>query len=75
MPIFGYIEVLCILWFSFEYLLRVSVAPNRIHFICGLMNIVDLIAILPFYLEIMLAFCGIDIESLSDIKGKNIFLF
>lgn len=33
------------------------------------MNIVDLTAIIPFYLEIGLSLCGVDVESLSDIKG------
>lgn len=69
MPIFTYIETVCIVWFSFEYLLRLSVTPNRVHFLCSPMNAVDLIAILPFYLEITLAFCGVDVASLSDIKG------
>ncbi|VDM24822.1 unnamed protein product [Toxocara canis] len=69
MPVFGYIETVCILWFTLEYLLRFSVAPNRLQFVCGIMNIVDLIAIIPFYLEISLAICGIDFASLSDIKG------
>ncbi|GMT35105.1 hypothetical protein PFISCL1PPCAC_26402, partial [Pristionchus fissidentatus] len=52
-----------------RYILRICVAPSRIHFLCGIMNIVDLIAIVPFYLEMGLALIGIDIASLSDIKG------
>ncbi|VDK47193.1 unnamed protein product [Anisakis simplex] len=69
LPIFGHVETVCIIWFTFEYLLRISVAPNRLQFVCGIMNIVDLMAIVPFYLEISLAICGIDFASLSDIKG------
>ncbi|KAF8353810.1 kvs-1 [Pristionchus pacificus] len=68
-PVFGHIETICILWFTFEYILRIAVAPSRIHFLCGIMNIVDLIAIVPFFLEQALALFGIDIASLSDIKG------
>ncbi|GMT06465.1 hypothetical protein PENTCL1PPCAC_28639 [Pristionchus entomophagus] len=68
-PVFGHIETICILWFTVEYILRICVAPSRIHFLCGIMNIVDLIAIVPFYLEAGLAAFGIDIASLSDIKG------
>ncbi|CAJ0583483.1 unnamed protein product, partial [Mesorhabditis spiculigera] len=68
-PAFGYVEPVCILWFTFEYLLRIIVTPNRLQFFCGIMNIVDLIAILPFYLEMGLSIFGIDIASLSDIKG------
>jgi hypothetical protein len=36
----------------------------------GLLNIVDLIAIFPFYLELFMNLCGFDVDSLSDIKGK-----
>lgn len=38
-------------------------------FIFQLVNIVDLIAILPFYLEMFLALFGFDVTKLSDIKG------
>lgn len=33
------------------------------------MNVVDMVAIAPFYLELGLAMFGIDVASLSDIKG------
>uniref|UniRef100_A0A915AWC9 Potassium channel tetramerisation-type BTB domain-containing protein n=4 Tax=Parascaris univalens TaxID=6257 RepID=A0A915AWC9_PARUN len=69
MPIFGHIETVCIVWFTLEYLLRLTVASNRLQFIFAVMNIVDLLAIIPFYLEISLTICGIDFASLSDIKG------
>lgn len=52
-----------------EYFLRLSVSSNQISFIFQLVNMVDLIAILPFYLEMFLALCGFDVTSLSDIKG------
>jgi len=68
-PMFGYLETACIIWFTIEYLVRFTVAPRRCHFVLELMNIVDLIAIVPFYLELILALCGIDVASLSDIKG------
>lgn len=75
MPIFTHLESGCILWFTFEYGLRFCVAPNRLQFVRELMNIVDLIAIVPFYLEISLNLCGVDITSLSDIKGSFLFIF
>uniref|UniRef100_A0A1I7WR10 Ion_trans domain-containing protein n=1 Tax=Heterorhabditis bacteriophora TaxID=37862 RepID=A0A1I7WR10_HETBA len=68
-PTFGYIETVCIIWFTLEFLLRLAVTPSRIQFIVGIMNIVDMVAIVPFYLEMTLAMFGIDIASLSDIKG------
>ncbi len=57
------------MWFTIEYLLRLSVSPDRLRFLCQLMNIVDLIAILPFFLEMLLALAGFDVARLSDIKG------
>lgn len=35
----------------------------------GILNVVDLISIVPFYLELVLSVCGFDVDSLSDIKG------
>jgi hypothetical protein len=49
--------------------LRLAVTPNRLLFMRGLLNIVDLIAIFPFYLELFMSICGFDVDSLSDIKG------
>ncbi|VDM76715.1 unnamed protein product [Strongylus vulgaris] len=68
-PAFGYIETTCIIWFTFEFILRLAVTPSRLQFIVGIMNIVDMIAIIPFYLELTLAMFGVDVASLSDIKG------
>lgn len=69
-PSFVYLETVCVVWFTIEYVLRITVAPNRCKFIFELLNIVDLIAILPFYLEIFLGMFGFDVASLSDIKGR-----
>jgi hypothetical protein len=49
--------------------LRLAVTPNRIPFMRGILNVVDLISIVPFYLELVLSICGFDVDSLSDIKG------
>ncbi|CAB3400352.1 unnamed protein product [Caenorhabditis bovis] len=68
-PVFGAVETVCIIWFTVEFILRLAVTPNRVAFLVGIMNIVDMIAIIPFYLELTLALFGIDIASLSDIKG------
>ncbi|KAH7673087.1 KVS-1 protein, partial [Aphelenchoides avenae] len=68
-PSFVYLETVCVVWFTIEYVLRFTVAPIRCRFIFELLNIVDLIAILPFYLEIFLGMFGFDVASLSDIKG------
>ncbi|CAJ0609884.1 unnamed protein product [Cylicocyclus nassatus] len=68
-PAFGYIETTCIIWFTFEFILRLVVTPSRLQFLVGIMNVVDMVAIIPFYLELTLAMFGVDVASLSDIKG------
>jgi len=45
------VEAFCIAVFTFELILRFAVAPNRYVFVTDLMNVIDFIAILPFYLE------------------------
>lgn len=69
-PAFGYMETICIMWFTVEYLLRFAVSPTKCKFVCGLMNLVDLIAIVPFFLELGLSLCGIDIGRLGDHKDR-----
>ncbi|KAH7724122.1 KVS-1 protein [Aphelenchoides avenae] len=68
-PPFEYLEIICVIWFTFEYALRFTAASDRLKFFTGLVNIVDLIAILPFYLELVLRLFGFDVSSLQEIKG------
>uniref|UniRef100_A0AC34Q271 BTB domain-containing protein n=1 Tax=Panagrolaimus sp. JU765 TaxID=591449 RepID=A0AC34Q271_9BILA len=67
--IFNYLETTCIIWFTIEYLLRFCVAPRKLSFVFEILNMVDLIAIVPFYLEMGLFVFGFDSSSLADIKG------
>jgi len=49
--IFFIIEVICIATFTLEYLLKMMTAPKLGAFLIAPLNLVDLISILPFYLE------------------------
>ena len=51
-PKLALVESICICWFTVEYLLRLAGAPRKIQFLLDGMNIVDLLAILPFYVSI-----------------------
>lgn len=73
--IFSVVETTCIIWFTIEYVLRLIVSPDRLMFMCGLLNAVDFIAIFPFYMELFLSACGYDVDSLRDIKGELVVLF
>ncbi|XP_066566980.1 potassium voltage-gated channel subfamily V member 2 [Amia ocellicauda] len=49
-----YMETFCIAFFTIEYLLRLVSTPDLLRFTKSVLNAVDLIAILPFYLQILL---------------------
>ncbi|XP_033845072.1 potassium voltage-gated channel subfamily V member 2 [Periophthalmus magnuspinnatus] len=48
------VETLCIMFFTLEYVLRLVSTPNLRRFGRSMLNTVDLIAILPHYLQIVL---------------------
>ncbi|QLG46016.1 ion transporter [Costertonia aggregata] len=62
------IEVFCVLVFSIEYILRIYVADNRRRFIFSFFGLIDVLAILPFYLSI-----GIDLRSLRALRFLRLF--
>ena len=52
------LETICIMVFSVEYVLRIltcTTSMSLVSFICMPMNVIDLIAILPYYLDLILA--------------------
>ncbi|GMS88541.1 hypothetical protein PENTCL1PPCAC_10716, partial [Pristionchus entomophagus] len=68
-PILTQIEYVCIVWFSIEYVSKMIVTPFRKRTFFQLLNIIDLMAIVPFFIEVSLMIFGIDTESLRDLKG------
>jgi len=44
---FFIIETVCIVWFTSEFALRFAACPDHIVFFKNLMNIIDLVAIIP----------------------------
>jgi voltage-gated potassium channel len=58
-----YFEVFTVAVFTVEYLLRILAAPNRLRFIFSFFGLIDLLAILPFYLAL-----GVDARSLRAFR-------
>ena len=56
-------EIFCIGLFTIEYALRVVVAENKKSFVFSFFGIVDLLAILPFYLS-----TGLDLRALRSFR-------
>uniref|UniRef100_A0A914W3Y6 BTB domain-containing protein n=1 Tax=Plectus sambesii TaxID=2011161 RepID=A0A914W3Y6_9BILA len=68
-PLLGQLEFVCIVWFTTEYLTKMLVAANRWKTFTSALNVVDLMAIVPFYIELSLGIVGFDTERLRDLKG------
>ena len=62
------VEYFCVIVFTIEYLLRVFISPKKIGFIFSFLGIIDLLAILPFYLSL-----GIDLRSLRVLRLLRLF--
>uniref|UniRef100_A0ACB8F4C2 Potassium voltage-gated channel sub C member 4 n=1 Tax=Sphaerodactylus townsendi TaxID=933632 RepID=A0ACB8F4C2_9SAUR len=66
-PVLTYIEGVCVLWFTLEFLVRIICCPDKLVFIKNLLNIIDFVAILPFYLEVGLS--GLSSKAARDVLG------
>lgn len=62
-----YIEGVCVVWFTFEFLMRITFCPNKVEFIKNTLNIIDFVAILPFYLEVGLS--ALSSKAAKDVLG------
>ncbi|PVW14535.1 ion transporter [Marixanthomonas spongiae] len=61
-------DVVCIAVFTIEYILRIYFSSSKLSYIFSFYGIIDLLAILPFYIAI-----GVDLRSLRAFRVFRIF--
>ncbi|XP_061482206.1 potassium voltage-gated channel subfamily F member 1 [Rhineura floridana] len=67
-PVLDKIETACIVWFTLEYILRLLSSPNKLHFALSFMNIIDIFAIFPFYVSLILTHLGAKLMELTNVQ-------
>uniref|UniRef100_A0A8C4PZE7 Potassium voltage-gated channel modifier subfamily F member 1 n=1 Tax=Eptatretus burgeri TaxID=7764 RepID=A0A8C4PZE7_EPTBU len=68
-PTLSVVETVCICWFTLEYVLRFTAAPRKVRFILAFMNIVDALAIVPYYMGLALSYLGKRSSSTSSLSN------
>lgn len=53
-PYLKIVEFICIAWFTLEYLIRLWACPSRCRFFKDTLNTIDLVAIFPFYIHLII---------------------
>uniref|UniRef100_A0A8D0AV98 Potassium voltage-gated channel, Shaw-related subfamily, member 3a n=1 Tax=Sander lucioperca TaxID=283035 RepID=A0A8D0AV98_SANLU len=60
-----YVEGVCVIWFTIEVMARVIFCPDKAEFFRSALNIIDFVAIVPFYLEVALS--GLSSKTAKDV--------
>ncbi|KAI1279602.1 Potassium voltage-gated channel protein Shaw [Halotydeus destructor] len=60
---FYYIESICNAWFSFEIVVRFLVSPSKLEFVGDMINVIDFIATMSFYSDMILQNLAADLEN------------
>ncbi|VDO92838.1 unnamed protein product [Soboliphyme baturini] len=61
------VDTACVIIFTFEYFLRLYAAPNRYRFMRSVMSIIDVVAILPYYI-------GLGFQYNKEVSGAFVTL-
>lgn len=68
---FFVIETMCIIWFTFELMVRFGSCPSKLLFFRNMMNFIDLIAIIPYFVTLGTLLSGSG-ENASDSKTMSL---
>ncbi|XP_007568956.1 potassium voltage-gated channel subfamily A member 10 [Poecilia formosa] len=67
---FFFIETACIAWFAFELIVRFVVCPSKSEFFHNLMNMIDIVSIIPYFVTLITELATTPQES----SGQNMSL-
>ncbi|CAL1585792.1 unnamed protein product [Knipowitschia caucasica] len=67
-PTLEMMESACIGWFTLEYVLRLFSCPHKLKFALAFMNIIDFMAIMPFYVVLVLTRLGAGVIELANVQ-------
>ena len=70
--VFFALEASCIAWFTIEYLIRFLSSPNKRKFVVEVLNIIDLIAILPFFISFALDDKNSNVSSVAVLRAVRL---
>jgi hypothetical protein len=60
------LEIICVIWFTVEIVLRFIVCPSKRKFVRQIMNWLDFAAIIPFYIQLFLS--NTDVNSIVAVR-------
>ena len=62
------LETMSVLWFSLEYVLRLVSCPDKIDFLRDRLNILDVAAVLPFYVPLAISW----LDTLAQARAEEL---
>ncbi|XP_042335973.1 potassium voltage-gated channel subfamily C member 1-like [Sceloporus undulatus] len=58
LPLFLHLELFFVLWFTFEFITRLTFCPDKKKFLRSALNLADFLSLFPVYVELFLAGAG-----------------